>query len=275
MNFKKKYFFFCYFAVFSMAAFCQYTVSAGPKHEICKGQSVQIGGNPTAQGSGPFTYTWQPAGSLNDASLANPNAFPASTTVYTVFVSNGSGDRKSATTTVTVHSYTLSAGHDTTIKQGQTITLHGSAAGDSAVYWSGNVSVLNPATLTPDLYAQYPGTDSLVLVVFFPHGCTYYDNIVIHVIADEQLYFFNSFTPNGDGVNDVFVIGNIDKYPDNTFEVYNRYGQKVFHVAGYQNDWSGSYLGNDLPSGTYFYILDPHDSSGKVGKYKGQINIVR
>lgn len=69
------------------------------------------------------------------------------------------------------------------------------------------------------------------------------------------------FSPNGDGKNDWFVIDGIENYPNNTFTVYNRWGNVVYEAKPYNNEWDGrwdneSRAGEGLPIGTYFYILD-------------------
>jgi len=82
------------------------------------------------------------------------------------------------------------------------------------------------------------------------------------------------FSPNGDDINDLFVIRGIDNYPSNTFTIYNRWGSEVFQATPYQNTWAGKSTkglrigGDDLPMGTYFYILDLGDGSAI---YKGTI----
>lgn len=69
-------------------------------------------------------------------------------------------------------------------------------------------------------------------------------------------------TPNNDGKNDTWVIENIINYPNNIVTIFNRWGNEVFNITNYQNDWSGlsnsslSIGGSILPSGTYFYIID-------------------
>lgn len=70
------------------------------------------------------------------------------------------------------------------------------------------------------------------------------------------------FSPNGDGINDVFVIRGIEYYPTNTFTIFNRWGNKVFEANHYLNTWNGTSTegirvgGTQLPVGTYFYTLD-------------------
>jgi|GEM_PF-532792 len=82
------------------------------------------------------------------------------------------------------------------------------------------------------------------------------------------------FSPNGDGINDFYVIRGLDNYPNNTFTVFNRWGDKVYGASPYTNTWDGKATsglrvgGDDLPVGTYFYTLDLGDGS-KV--FKGSI----
>ena len=65
------------------------------------------------------------------------------------------------------------------------------------------------------------------------------------------------FTPNGDGANDYFVVHGIERYPNNLFQVFNRWGDKVYELRNYQNHWNGQNMnGGSLPDATYFVILD-------------------
>jgi gliding motility-associated-like protein len=86
------------------------------------------------------------------------------------------------------------------------------------------------------------------------------------------------FSPNGDGINDVYVIRGIENYPDNSLTIFNRWGNKVLDKSPYPNDWTGKLTsgiklgGDELPAGTYFYILDLHDGSDVL---KGTIYLNR
>jgi gliding motility-associated-like protein len=64
----------------------------------------------------------------------------------------------------------------------------------------------------------------------------------------------NTFTPNADGANDAWVIEGLDASA--TVKVYNRYGNIVFNSRGYSEPWDGTYKGNKLPTGTYYYIIN-------------------
>jgi gliding motility-associated-like protein len=110
-------------------------------------------------------------------------------------------------------------------------------------------------------------------------GCTSvpsYTSVIIKNCFD--FFIPEGFSPNSDGINDLFVIRGIDYYPKNTFQIFNRWGNKVFEMTSYKNTWNGSstlgvrVLGNELPVGTYFYVLDLGDNSPV---YKGTIYLNR
>ena len=87
------------------------------------------------------------------------------------------------------------------------------------------------------------------------------------------LTIYNEFSPDGDGINETFVIDCLERYPGNKLEVYNRWGNIVYSKRGYQNDWNGISNGravinqsDELPVGTYYYVLDlGNGSEPRVG----------
>ena len=83
--------------------------------------------------------------------------------------------------------------------------------------------------------------------------------IFVTVQCDE-LIIYNGFSPNNDpgGINETFVIRGInDLYPDHTVRIYNRWGNLVYETQNYENnEWSGQWDGQDVPDGTYFYVID-------------------
>ncbi|MEI6766035.1 MAG: gliding motility-associated C-terminal domain-containing protein, partial [Bacteroidota bacterium] len=93
---------------------------------------------------------------------------------------------------------------------------------------------------------------------------------VLTGINEDELVINNVFSPNADGINDVWVIGNIDLYPENELVVLNRWGNEVFTEKSYHNDWSGS----RLLEGTYFYVLKVK-MCDEDRTFQGYITIVR
>ena len=82
----------------------------------------------------------------------------------------------------------------------------------------------------------------------------------------------NTFTPNGDGINDTWVIKDLEYYPKSTINIFNRWGQKLFTSIGYPIPWDGNYQGKALSSGTYYYIIDPKNGQALL---TGWVAIIR
>jgi len=82
----------------------------------------------------------------------------------------------------------------------------------------------------------------------------------------------NAFTPNGDGINDTWDIKNLNLYAGCTVEVLNRYGQQVYYTNGYRSPWNGTFKGQRIPVGTYYYIIKLKSGAKPV---TGSINIIR
>lgn len=79
----------------------------------------------------------------------------------------------------------------------------------------------------------------------------------LNIGGDLECIIPTLITPNEDGVNDAFIIPCLagGDYPDNEVSIFNQWGDEIFHAAPYQNDWRGRYHGNDLPDGTYYFIV--------------------
>ena len=75
--------------------------------------------------------------------------------------------------------------------------------------------------------------------------------------ACDGLIVNDVLSPNGDFINDTWTIFNIERYPDATVKVYNRWGNEVFASKNYNNDWRGDSDGKTLPQGSYFYQVNP------------------
>jgi len=246
--------------------------SAGPDKEVCAGATVNVQLGASANYQGTYTFLWSPAASLNNATLPKPTASPTVTTTYTLTVTSTNCGSFTSTVDVNIHFVSVDAGPDTTITEGQTITLIGTPTTAVTMSWYSptdpNINYSN--TSSPDVepndttYYYFTITDS--------YGCSATDYVIVRVIPSNEPVFFNTFTPNGDSNNDFFYIGNLEKYPDNKLEIYNRYGQLIFTKNKYENDWNGTYLGQEVPSGTYFYIFDTKSAQGK---YRGSVTIIR
>jgi gliding motility-associated-like protein len=98
-------------------------------------------------------------------------------------------------------------------------------------------------------------------------------NFVINELVCKAT-FNNRFTPNGDGINDTWGIGNIRDYPNFLLQVFDRWGQLVHTQRGQYIPWDGTHLGLKIPDATYYYIFFYEE--GKTKNYeKGSVTIVR
>ena len=108
------------------------------------------------------------------------------------------------------------------------------------------------------------------LVLTGTPGCSVSDTIFVQVLKAPEVP--NAFSPNGDGINDTWRIKYLESYPGAEIDVFNRYGQKVFHSIGYDTDWDGKINGKPLPIGTYYYIINPKNGRQT---YQGSITIIK
>lgn len=245
------------------------TFNAGIDTGYCFGQESGIViGAPNNNGAN-HQFSWLPSDGLNNSSLPNPIATPTANTNYTLTVSNN-GFCDDYITQVNVFAFMppyVDAGPDTLIDEGNTITLNG--IGGTKFWWQPDYRIRYGSTHNPDVWPIISTT--YTLHTEDSHGCYNWDTVRVNVRKGDILFFYNTFTPNGDGENDIFYIGNLEKYPDNSLKIYNRYGKLIFSATNYENNWDGKYLGEDIPTGTYAYIFD----DGKGNKYKGTVTILR
>jgi gliding motility-associated-like protein len=154
---------------------------------------------------------------------------------------------------------------------GQTVKLSGKASGDNVSwFWTPSDFLDDPGSLTPVSSAANDIT--YTLRVRSQVGCGEVTSAVF-VRVYKLLTVVNSFSPNGDGVNDNWYIKNIENYPKAEISVYSRYGQRVFKSTGYSSPWDGTENGKKLPAGTYYYIIDLKDDY--LPKKAGWVLIVR
>ncbi|MBP9160421.1 MAG: gliding motility-associated C-terminal domain-containing protein, partial [Flavobacteriales bacterium] len=123
--------------------------------------------------------------------------------------------------------------------------------------------VLNDATLADAQVTDLLPGDNVFVWVLENGACgTTMDTVVVNLHDCSTLVVPDSYSPNGDGVNDTYVIGGIEYYPENTFKVFNRWGSVVYERSPYNNTWDGKSegklnWGTELPESTYYFILDP------------------
>jgi len=249
----------------------KYKAAKDTSYCLGKAANIAIGSTVNATAPAGTTFTWVPVNSLNNANAASPIANPSVSITYSLFVSKDGCTAYTDNMNINISMFNVNlAFHDTTIKEGETITLIANSSATSYTWYPWNPSWWYGNTNKPDVAPT--NTITFTCLAYDSKGCLGFDTVRVNVIPDDGLIFYSAFTPNGDGNNDYFFIGNIFKYPDNVLKIYNRYGQVIYTSAGYQNDWNGEYQGNKVPTGTYFYILQTNTDKGI---YKGSVTILR
>ena len=158
----------------------------------------------------------------------------------------------------------VDAGPDRTVLEGGFIVLNATASGEGLTYtWSpptglNSTTILNPEA-SPVQETRYQ------LRVTTLRGCSATDNMNVKVLLKPVIP--NTFTPNGDGVNDRWEIKSLDTYPGCVVEVYSTAGQMVFRSVNYNSPWDGTWQGKTLPAGTYYYVIDPKNGRAKIAGY--------
>jgi len=168
------------------------------------------------------------------------------------------------------------------ISKGQSIELHASGTGyqvnESSFVWdpSGTDFLEGTNVGTTVVTSQFLGDDQVFTVTLTDgFGCTASASVTVIVLDDFNLFPYNLITPNGDGMNDTWVIENIWAYPEAKVTIFNRYGMIVFEGTDYHNNpWDGKTSdGKELPDGAYYYVITHDDHPDTV--YKGAINLIR
>jgi gliding motility-associated-like protein len=165
----------------------------------------------------------------------------------------------------------LFAGRDTIILQGGEVKLNAIASGNNLTYkWAPSLGLSRDDILDP---VASPLDDvTYVLTVTSDQGCVSVDAIFVKVLKSPEVP--NAFTPNGDGVNDIWNIKYLESYANASVKVFSRYGSVVYYsIKGYAQPWKGQMNGSDLPMGTYYYIIDPKTKGRKV--ISGAVTIIR
>jgi gliding motility-associated-like protein len=231
------------------------------------------------------TYRWRIDGIVQTRSHVNEIDIPwLNTGTFVLDVQEQSlkgcfGQLKGETITVNpIPSIMLSS--NSPVNESSTIILRSESITADHYFWTGpngytssdqNTEILLATLSDAGVYSCYSSNN----------GCNSIPLSILIAVKNSVIVDFNipeGFSPNGDGINDFFVIRGIDRYPNNNFQCFNRWGVKIYEANNYQNTWDGTlvkglHIGTDqLPVGTYFYILELGDGSSV---YKGTIYLNR
>lgn len=242
---------------------------AGLDTTVCFPASFQL------HASGGVTYLWSPAAFLSDANIADPVSTPLQSIKYTVAVTDVLGCPKPSydSVVVVVEKIAADAGpRDTNIVVNQPLQLNGTGA--ETFTWSPSTGLNNPDIANP--IALLSESQEYVLRVTSAAGCSGTDTIKVIVYKiNPGLYVPNAFTPNGDGINDIFRPIPIGMKSLKYFKVYNRSGQLIFSTSIQNMGWDGTFKGKPQDTDVFVWIVDGLDYQDKEIFQKGSVTLIR
>lgn len=246
----------------------------GPGDTVCKGEAVQL------MASGGDSYYWTPTKYLNDPTIANPIATPEETMWYKVVITQGTCFNDSGFVTVGVRPQpTVDAGEDQTILSGASIMLYAKVTNANKFLWTDATSLSCHTCQNP--IASPLQTTTYTVTVTNQFGCKASDDVVVNLLCEKTVIFVaNTFTPNGDGVNDRLYPQGNGILTVKSFRIYNRWGQLLFEARNIKANneslgWDGRYKGELLTPDVYVYVVDAVCLNGQDVQQKGDVSIIR
>jgi gliding motility-associated-like protein len=244
---------------------------------VCLGQSVQL----TAIGE--MIYNWSPATGLNNPAIGNPIATPDTTTIYQVTGSDSLHCfSNTQSLTVNVFNYpTINLGpRSVTIPVGTSYQINGIGSADiDSINWSPTIGLSCASCLSP--LASPSTSTNYVITVENNGGCITADSIRIIVTCDgKNLFVPNTFSPNGDGMNDWFFVQGTGLTTIQSLRIFNRWGQLVFEKINFapnvENEgWDGNFNGKKAPVDVYIYTIEVVCENSQVVAYHGNVALIR
>jgi len=252
--------------------------SVGKGDTICFGDKVKLFATYTGN-----NYFWSPTSSLLNPNSLTPIAGPDVSTIYTFTTYNTSGCTKPVSKQVIVNvrpQIVVNAGRDTIILLNQPLQLSPviASSNDSLTFLWKPALGLDSATKLNAIASLPTFVDSItyLLTATDKFGCFGQDDIKVTLFkTGPDILVPSAFTPNGDGLNDIFkpfVIG-LNKL--NYFSVYNRWGQLLYKTTNIGQGWDGMFNGKAQPSGTYVYQAEGTDFKGQSIYRKGTFVLIR
>ncbi len=248
--------------------------NAGADKTICFEQDVQL------NGSGGVTYWWYPPAYLNDHQAAGPVAHKLTGSItYALHVTDVKGctSLKSDSVMITVtRPAILNAGRDTVVAAGQPLQLFAEDVnniGLTMYSWSPAYGLSNPFVQSPvailDRDIVYAVSASTI------NGCTAGSTVKIKVYRGPEIYVPNSFTPDGNGRNDLLRAIPVGIKVFHYFRVYDRWGNLMFYTQDPSKGWDGKNKGTALSSGTFTWVAAAADYKGNILQRKGAVILIR
>ncbi len=253
------------------------TVTVSPNDTICIGQTAAL------SVSGATTYVWSPANTLSNTTSQFTVATPTSTTRYRVIgFDSDNCFQDTGYVTVAVGEYpVIQLENDKTLATGTLLPLNYTATNGPLTSWRWTPSIniscddcaLPIATVKNDICYTLTGTNV--------YKCASKDTICIKVFCENtQVFIPNTFTPDNDGINDIFMVRGTGIKSIKSFRVFNRWGQVVFERGNIlpnnsSQGWDGKIKGIVASPDVYIYTCEVVCENNVTYTYKGNVSIIK
>lgn len=239
----------------------------------CVGTVVKLAPAVTPVWYQKYRYSWEEGVSIKGSNILNPSYQFRIDENIRLKVSTEAGCHSYATALMTaLKAPVIDAGKDISAKVNEPVILNGSSDPTGLMFeWRPTVSLNNPTSLSTTALFDAPGVYKYVLYVQNDKGCTAKDSVSVTVY--QALQIPNAFSPNNDGINDVWNIPGLAAYPMARIQVFSRWGQIVFESKGYSKPWNGTSNNKPMPIGAYYYLIDLGEKGQE--KLSGSISLIR
>lgn len=243
-------------------------VKATGDTSICPGEKTEI----HVTGNGIKTFRWYPDYRISSPTSANPTVNPTTTQTYYVYAVDTNACYDTAKVKVNVYpGATLFLPDSVNIYPGESYEMNPSGNCSYFTWFPqvglSNANVSNPVA-KPDVNTKY------VVTATTESGCTVSDSINIFVSSESILNVSNAFIP-GNGSNNTFKILKRGDATLKKFEIFNRWGQKVFSTTNIEEGWDGKYNGEPQAMGVYVYSIEAITKNGTRFTRQGNVTLVR
>lgn len=221
--------------------------------------------------SNATNFSWTPSQGIDaNGSTLTPVISASTFTQYIVTATTGICSIVDTFRMVIAPLPTVDAGANVNLVFGDSVQLNATASPGNYV-WTPALGLSATNILNP--WAKPLQTTTYTITVTSAQNCLAQSSVVVTV--NSCIAPMSAFTPNGDGVNDVWLVTQTSCLASAQVQVFNRYGTLVFEDNDYKNTWNGTYKGNSLPDGTYYFIIKYKTINGQQLITRGNVTILR
>jgi large repetitive protein len=247
------------------------------------GDTVCLYGQTGIYATGATTYSWSPSDGLNRTDIPNPVARPLTSTIYRVVGKDSYGcfaDTGKVSVVVGTASQ-VRLGSDTVLMAGSSIIINASTSGPNVTKYTWTSIAPLSCSTCPSTIVTVRNDACITCTVTNMYGCKTSDTICVKTFCKSaQVFIPNAFSPDGDGVNDIFYVMGTGIKIVKTFRIFNRWGELIFEKLNFNPNepafgWDGTIRGQKASPEVFVYLCDVVCENDIPYTYKGNVAIIK